>query len=86
MRFRLSRHVEDELRRRRIPREALEQVLEAPQQVIEERGGRKAYQSQVAFEGGKLYLLRVIVLDSVEPALVVTVYRTSRMRKYWREP
>ena len=48
----------------------LEQVLEAPQQVIEERGGRKAYQSQVAFEGCKLYLLRAIVLDSIEPGVL----------------
>ena len=81
----MSQHVEEELRRRRIPREALEQVLESPQQVIEEREGRKAYQSQVAFEEGKLYLLRAIVLDAVDPALVVTAYRTSRIRKYWRE-
>jgi len=86
MKFRLSRHVEEELRRRRIPREALEQVLETPQQVIEERGGRKAYQSQMVFESGKLYLLRAIVFDGVEPAVVVTAYRTSRIRKYWREP
>ncbi|MBI3992504.1 MAG: DUF4258 domain-containing protein [Candidatus Lambdaproteobacteria bacterium] len=86
MRFRLSKHVEEELRRRRIPREALELVLEVPQQIIEERIGRKAYQSQVEFEGGKLYLLRAIVFDGVDPALVVTAYRTSRIRKYWREP
>ena len=85
MRFRMSQHVEEELRRRRIPREALEQVPESPQQVIEEREGRKAYQSQVALEEGKLYLLRATVLDAVEPALVVTAYRTSRIRKYWRE-
>ena len=60
-------------------------VLASPQQVIKEREGRKAYQSQVAFEEGKLYLLRAIVLDAVEPALVVTAYCTSRIRKYWRE-
>jgi hypothetical protein len=84
--FRLSRHVEEELRRRRIPREALENLLQGPQQIVGERSGRKAYQSQMVLEGGKLYLLRAIVFDGVEPAVVVTAYRTSRIRKYWREP
>jgi hypothetical protein len=84
--FRLSAHAKEELGRRGIALELLERVLEAPQQVIAEREGRKAYQSQVALEEGRMYLLRVIVLDSVEPGLVVTVYRTSRIEKYWRAP
>ena len=86
MRFRLSQHMEEELNTRGIPRALLQQVLAAPQQIVPEREGRKAYQSQVVFEGGKLYLLRVIVLDTVEPPLVITAYRTSRIRAYWREP
>jgi hypothetical protein len=62
----------------------LESVLENPQQVLAERGGKKAYQSQLDFGGGKIFLLRAIVDETVDPAMVVTVYRTSKISKYWR--
>ncbi len=29
-------------------------------------------------------LLRAVVDDSADPAVVVTVYRTSKIHKYWR--
>lgn len=51
-----------------------------------ERGGKKIYQSQVRFGGSKLFLLRAIVNDAVDPAVVVTVYRTGKIEKYWRQP
>lgn len=86
MRFRLTGHAEEELARRMIPRELLNSVLENPQQVVPEYGGRKAYQSKLDFGGGKIYLLRAIVNDWVDPAAVVTVYRTSQIERYWRNP
>ena len=82
--FKLSRHVREEMERRSIPLTMLESVLENPQQVLPERGGRKAYQSQLDFGGGKIFLLRAIVDETVDPAMVVTVYRTSKISKYWR--
>ena len=84
MRFRLSKHAEQELRLRSIPRNYLDQVLAHPQQVVVEYGGRKAYQSKIDFGGGKIFLLRVIVDDRADPAVVVTAYRTTRIDKYWR--
>jgi len=59
--------------------------LQNPHQIVEEYGNKKAYQSKVDFGEGKVYLLRVIVADNVNPATVVTVYRTSKIKKYWRE-
>jgi hypothetical protein len=64
--------------------ELVEETLRAPQQVVETYGGRKAYQSQIDF-GGKRYLIRVIV-SATDPVEVVTVYKTSRLQKYWRTP
>ena len=84
MKFRLSRHALEEIERRGIPRDLLDQVLQNPQQILPERDGKKIYQSQVEFGGSKLFLLRAIVNDAVEPAVVVTVYRTSKIEKYWR--
>jgi len=44
----------------------------------------EAYQSKVTFENGKLYLIRAIVSDEIQPPVVITVYRTSNISKYWR--
>ncbi len=84
MRFQLSRHVLDEIERRAIPDRLVQSVLHHPQQVVPEYGGKRAYQSQLDFGDGRLHLLRAIVDDAVDPAIVVTVYRTSKIGKYWR--
>jgi hypothetical protein len=60
-------------------------VLEHPQQVVEEMEGLKAYQSKVDFGTGRMYLLRTIVDEGIDPAAVVTVHRTSKIAKYRRE-
>ena len=42
------------MKRRAIPREIVQSVLENPQQVVPERGEKKAYQSRLDFGGGKV--------------------------------
>jgi hypothetical protein len=85
MKYELSKHAEDELSLRQVPRTLLESVLENPQQIVPERRGRKAYQSQIDFGSGRIFLLRAIVDDTLEPAVVLTVYRTKRIKRYWRQ-
>lgn len=41
-------------------------------------------QSRIVMDGG-MYLLRIMVDDLVRPIKVVTVYRTSRIGKYWED-
>ena len=84
MKFRVSRHAERELSRRKIPAELLESVLENPDQRISQPGGKEVRQSRVEFADGKIYLLRAVVLVGKDPPVVVTVYRTSKIGKYWR--
>jgi hypothetical protein len=72
------------LTERGIPRDAVLGILERPGQIVPERRGRRAYQSQVDLGTGRTFLVRVIVDESVEPPVVVTIYRTSRIAKYWR--
>ena len=84
MNFKFSKHAESELVLRQIPRAFAEEVLRQPQQIVPERSPKKAYQSQVDFGSGRMFLLRVIVDDTVEPAMVVTVYRTTKINKYWK--
>jgi len=70
--------------RRKIPLEWLDSVLASPQQRIPELGGKEIFQSLLTTEDGTLYLLRVVLATEQEPPVVVTVYRTSKIEKYWR--
>lgn len=60
-------------------------VLVAPEQTEPIREGREVYQSRIQLnEPPRVYLLRVFVDIDREPPQVVTVYRTSKVAKYWR--
>ncbi|MBE9059173.1 DUF4258 domain-containing protein [Sphaerospermopsis sp. LEGE 08334] len=85
MTYKISRHAQIEMERRQISLSSVESVLDNPQQIIIEREGRKVYQSKVDFGNGKIFLLRIIVADDIDPKVVITVYRTSKIEKYWRE-
>ena len=82
----LSAHAERELLRRGIPRQLLDSVLEHPGQIVFGYGGKNVYQSQLDFGAGKMFLLRAIVDERTTPPVVVTIYRTSRITKYWKQP
>ena len=61
-------------------------MLTRPQQIIPQETGKKVYQSQLDCGDGKILLVRVIVADEISPPVVVTVYRTKKISKYWRLP
>lgn len=84
MKFEISGHAKEEINRRRIPLDLVETILQNPQQIVDEYGNKKAYQSIIDLGTGKDYLIRVIVNDTVAPVKVVTVYKTSKIKKYWR--
>jgi hypothetical protein len=84
MDFIFSKHVLEELERRGIPRSAVEAVLAAPTQKLPEHGDVICYQGLMNINQ-KDYLLRVMVNELRQPPLVVTVYRTSKIKKYWSQ-
>ena len=71
------------MRRREIDSSILRQVLSVPEQRHTVRAGRVVLQSKVDY-GSKAYLVRVFVDVDRRPPEVVSVYRTSNIRKYWR--
>lgn len=85
----MSRHAREEIQRRNIPPGLVDAVLHNPEQIVPGHGGKQVYQvyqSRLDFGGGDMFLLRAIVNDTVDPAVVVTVYRTSKIARYWRTP
>jgi hypothetical protein len=57
--------------------------MNQPAQAVPECGGLVAYQSRITLDG-RMFLVRAIADDRAEPTIVVTVYRTSKIAKYWR--
>jgi hypothetical protein len=84
MSFRLSRHAREEMIRRQIPSEWVDALLDVPEQTIEQPGGTEIRQSRFTTRDGKMYLVRAVVATAKQPAVVVTVYRTSKIEKYWK--
>ena len=83
--YRLTDHALFEMARRGIAEADVALVLATPEQVDSVRAGRAVYQRLVeAGEPPRLYLLRVVVDVDRSPVEVVTVYRTSKVDKYWR--
>jgi hypothetical protein len=83
--YRLTDHVKLEMTRRQISEAEVAGVLSSPEQIESVSLGRKVYQSRV--DWGRIsrpYLLRVVLDIDREPPVVVTVYRTSKVNKYWR--
>jgi hypothetical protein len=69
--------------RRGIDLRVVHEVLKAPEQRVGVRPGCDVFQSRIRL-AGKEYLVRVFVDVDRSPAEVVTVYRTSRIARYWR--
>jgi hypothetical protein len=82
--YRLSRHARDEMVRRAISLSWLESVLQQPEQRVEDGIAKEVWQSRFTAEHGKMYLVRAVMAVDKEPPVVVTVYRTSKIEKYWR--
>lgn len=85
-RYRLTKHAVEQMARRHINEFEVAEVLRSPEQILPVREGRVVYQSRVKVKGlRRTYLIRVFVDIDRDPPEVVTVYRTSKVKKYWRE-
>jgi hypothetical protein len=83
--YRLTDHARLEMTRRQISEAEVESVLVAPERTECVREGRAVYQSRIEWgEPAKIYLLRLVVDIDRQPSEVVTVYRSSKVQKYWR--
>jgi hypothetical protein len=80
--YEFSIHVREEMTQRGIPLAMVEAVLASPDQKVPEHSSVICYQSKIEFDQ-KQYLVRVMVNEDVTPMKVVTVYRTSKISRYW---
>jgi hypothetical protein len=82
-----SLHAEEEIIARSIPKEIIEQIVQDPQQTMPDEQDEtvEIYQSIIEFSNGLSYLVRIFVTQRESALHVVTVYRTSKISKYWRQ-
>lgn len=81
MKFNFSKHALEQMQWRQISATIVNKVLKNPGETIKENG-KTIYQS-VALIEGKKYLIRIFVNSHKDPNLVITVYRTSKISKYY---
>jgi hypothetical protein len=86
MEVEISAHARSQMKERGISEAMVLGIIKSPQQIIEEDEDKKIYQSVKYFEEDQgEYLVRVFVNILRNPNLVITVYRTSKIEKYWRD-
>ena len=85
MRLHFTDHAREAMARRGISEAGVRAVADSPEQTLPMRPGRVLVQSiREAVPGGQVYLVRVVLDVWPEGADVVTVYRSSRIGKYWK--
>ncbi len=85
MNFVLTDHAKQEALRRQITLGWIKSTMAQPEQVIPGTNRRKVFQSRIVTDG-KTYLVRLVVEDWHQLPVIVTVYRTSKIEKYWGKP
>ena len=82
MKIKYTMHAEKQLKERNIFKEAVYETVLSPGQVILQEEGILLFQS-VYYDGNKEYLLRVAVKLIADTWVILTAYRTSKVKKYW---
>lgn len=86
MEIQIKGHTNFEAGRRSISEEFIKFVVNHPQQKLPSKKGRVIVQNKYYDqEEKKEMLLRVIGIETSEKFEVITVYKTSKISKYWIE-
>ncbi len=80
MKFAFSIHAIEQMEKRNISMAIAEKVLADPQEI--NFSGSIAVYQRILSEYEKSYLFRIFVNADKQPPLVVTAYKTSKIKKY----
>ncbi len=76
-----SKHALEQMALRSISVEIAQSIINNPQQTITQEG-KRIYQSIINFEDGD-YLIKLFINIEKQPNLVITIYKTSKIEKYY---
>jgi hypothetical protein len=82
-----TNHAIDQIKRRGLKSETIEEIIINPQQKFmdTENPKRMIYQSVVIDQTNKEKIIRVVIEESEKYILVITSYKSSNIKKYWRK-
>ena len=84
MYLKFSKHAEEQMVRRSLERSIVESVLLKPEQVVmDENDEDIAIYQSIVEDGDILFLYRVFVNTKVQPNVIVTLYKTTKIDKYY---
>ena len=81
MNFQFSKHATQQIEARGIVRETVSMVINTYDKIVTDTTGLTIYQKLIK-EQGKDYLYRVFVNKERNPFLIVTAYKTTKIKKY----
>ena len=84
MDFIFSKHAQEQMQRRNINREDVVLTVSQAEQIIEDDENTEIVicQSMIK-ENGQMFLLRVFVNRDKYPNVIVTIYKTTKISKYY---
>jgi hypothetical protein len=82
MEYFFSQHALEQMHFRGISKTLVEEILREPEQRIEEEH-LTVFQSIRTDENKETFLIRVFVNEKKTPNVVITVYKTSKIQKYY---
>jgi len=85
MKFILLNHLKIQAKERDISIGLIEDALSNPEQIVPDlKGLMAAHKKYFDTENKKEYLIRVIFREEHAVRIGITVYKTSKIKKYWR--
>ena len=81
MKYTFSNHANEQIARRSIFKEFITETISSPESIIKHDDYVNVFQKVMA-EGKNKYLYRVFINVCKKPALIITVYKTSKIEKY----
>ena len=81
MEFEFSNHALDQMDRRGILKEMVLFIAQQPDSIIDQDETTRIYSKLVDMDS-KIYLYRVFVNYLKHPCIIITVYKTSKIKKY----
>ncbi len=81
MKYKLSKHATEQIERRDLSLSLVDEVTGNPESVIKYDNCVSVFQ-KIINDGKNNYLYRVFVNTCKNPGLIITVYKTSKIKKY----
>jgi len=83
VKIKLLKHLKEQAKERNIDIKLIKEILSNPEQIVPEINGLKISQ-KICPINNKQYLIRVIFRGKKDLIIGITVYKTSKIKKYWK--